>query len=82
MGLVIAGTGHRLNRLGGYGQEVYDQLFVIAFNMLAELKADTVISGMALGWDQAIADAASIHCMKLIAAVPFEGQEQAWPYTA
>lgn len=38
-----------------------------------------IISGMALGWDQAIA----VGCVRLgipfIAAVPFEGQESMWP---
>lgn len=38
-----------------------------------------VISGMALGWDTALAMAAIAHHIPLIAAVPFVGQESRWP---
>jgi len=39
----------------------------------------TVISGMALGWDQAWAEAAIELYIPVIAAVPFAGQESVWP---
>lgn len=38
-----------------------------------------VISGMALGWDQAIALAALQLGIPVAAYVPFQGQENAWP---
>lgn len=46
---------------------------------LRELKPEHVISGMALGWDQAVAIAAIKLNIPLVAAVPFQGQDARWP---
>lgn len=77
--MIICGTGHRPEKLGGHGSATYSKLFTLAHDYLFHEDADTVISGMALGWDQALADAALHLGIPLIAAVPFEGQERAWP---
>lgn len=77
--MIIAGTGHRPEKLGGYGQDIAHRLVKIAGEYLDELKPDTVISGMALGWDQALAAAAMARGFEWWAYVPFRGQEKMWP---
>lgn len=77
--MIIAGTGHRPNKLGGYDNNARETLTLIALEWLREHKPDKVISGMALGWDQALATAAILRDIPFIAAVPFKGQEEAWP---
>lgn len=74
----IAGTGHRPNKLGGYSEEVFNHLVEIAENGLKQIKVTEVISGMALGWDMALAQAAINLNIPLIAAIPFKGQECKW----
>jgi uncharacterized phage-like protein YoqJ len=51
----------------------------VAMKELAELKATHVISGMAQGWDQALAYAAIQMKLPWTAAIPFKGQESQWP---
>lgn len=77
--MIICGTGHRPNKVGGYSKEARSKLYDIAKDWLVTNKPDKVISGMALGWDQALANAAYVLDIPLIAAVPFAGQQQAWP---
>lgn len=75
----VAGTGHRPNKLGGYSEEVYQKLVLTAMHYLTILNATEAISGMALGWDMALAQAAINYQIPFIAAVPFGGQESMWP---
>lgn len=75
---IIAATGHRPEKLGGYSKEVSDKLLRLATAAIAKLQTETVISGMALGWDTAIAHAAVNLKIPLIAAVPFAGQDAKW----
>jgi uncharacterized phage-like protein YoqJ len=77
--MILAATGHRPNKLGGYGVAVELQLFKLAKLHLAGAKPRGVISGMALGWDTSWAEAALGLGLPLCAAVPFEGQEKRWP---
>lgn len=77
-GLVLAGTGHRPDKLGGYGADVAKRLVDLARAALTKYHPDEVISGMALGWDTALALAAIELGIPLTAAVPFEGQERKW----
>jgi uncharacterized phage-like protein YoqJ len=77
--MIIAGTGHRPDKLGGYSENAHNNLVRLAEHWIARNKPRGVISGMALGWDQALAEA-SIHAhVPLLAAVPFKGQEMMWP---
>lgn len=76
--MIIAGTGHRPNKLGGYSDESFIKLYNIAYHWLEKNKPERVISGMALGWDQALAVAALDLKIKVIAAVPFRGQHLKW----
>lgn len=77
--LVIAATGHRPNKLGGYGPDVFDRLVRTADLYLRQWRPDSTISGMALGWDMAFAQASAELGMPFHAAVPFEGQQSQWP---
>lgn len=77
--MIICGTGHRPNKVGGYSKEAQSKLYYLAKGWLADNRPDKVISGMALGWDQALANAAYVLDIPYIAAVPFAGQQQAWP---
>lgn len=74
----ICGTGHRPKKLGGYSDRAHRRLIDLAAAALERYDPDMVISGMALGWDQALAAA----CIKLripfTAAVPFPNQEFFW----
>lgn len=71
-------TGHRPDQLGGYNHDTHLALLETARQSLVKLDPELVITGMALGWDQAIAEAAIELNIPFIAAVPFIGQEQAW----
>lgn len=77
--MILAATGHRPNKLGGYSPSAQERLMSFALAVLSEQKPDTLISGMALGWDMAMAEAALVLQIKLIAAVPFSGQDSRWP---
>jgi len=80
---IVAGTGHRPDKLGGYGMLATERLNKFALRWLTDHpNATTVISGMAIGWDQALACAALIKQRKLICAIPFHGQEKLWPAMA
>lgn len=76
----LAATGHRPSKLGGL--DVTDRLRRLARDYLVTSRPDEVISGMALGWDMAWAEAALELGIPLIAAVPFRGQEVRWPDSA
>lgn len=81
---ILAATGHRPDKLGGYGPDVFESLVNLATGYFVLAKSagaapDGVISGMALGWDMAWAEAAYRSGLPFVAAVPFEGQERLWP---
>lgn len=76
--MIIAGTGHRPNKLGGYSQSAQNKLVKIAEDWLIEHKPEKILSGMAIGWDQALAIAAVKQEIPFIAVVPFKGQERMW----
>lgn len=78
---IVAFTGHRPDKLGGYGQvnPVRDKILPLIEYQLKTIRPELAISGMALGVDQWSAEL----CIKLgipfTAAVPFVGQENVWP---
>lgn len=77
--MILAATGHRPPKLGGYSDGVQRELMALAIDYCLDAPPSQIISGMALGWDQAVAEAA-IECgIPFIAAIPFEGQERRWP---
>lgn len=79
--MIVAFSGHRPNKLGGFSLPNPTYVYVCQQieKTLLDLKPDKVISGMALGVDQWAAHIAYKLGIPFLAAVPFEGQEKAWP---
>lgn len=79
--MIVAATGHRPDKLGGYLDSVDVRLRRLAEAYLNRNygKITGVISGMALGWDLAWAEQALAMQIPLIAAVPCDDQEKPWP---
>ena len=83
VGKVVCGTGHRPPKLGGYSDEVWDHTCQVVIAFLKLLRPKGVISGMALGFDQALAwsamqlDIPFIACMigvtLILRSIPFPG---------
>lgn len=77
--MLIAGTGHRPQSLGQrWTPDLKLKMESFAIDALTERNVSEVISGMALGWDQALATAAHALDIPFIAAVPFVGQDRTW----
>jgi uncharacterized phage-like protein YoqJ len=77
--MIVAATGHRPDKCGGYGLTADNARFNVALDALQVLKPSKVFTGMALGWDLAVADAALCLKIPIVACVPFKGQESQWP---
>lgn len=79
--MIVAFTGHRPDKLGGYKlpNPTYIKVCQQIEAKLIELKPDKIISGMALGVDQWAAFIAHKLKIPFIAAVPFDKQEIKWP---
>lgn len=75
----VAVTGHQPPVLGGYGEDVADRLVALAARWVALNGPSEVISGMAAGWDMAVARAAVDAGVPLVAALAYPGQGQSWP---
>lgn len=76
--MIVGVTGHRPHKLGGWNRGVHDALGAFALDLLQHERPQGVITGMALGWDQAVAVACVRLGIPFVAAVPFEGQESRW----
>ena len=79
-GKTLALTGHRP---GGLPKNIdYAQVKQELIDYCHDNDIDTVVSGMALGFDQvgalAVIESLQKEGIKLVAAVPFEGQEKKW----
>lgn len=77
-GLVLFVTGHRPDKIGGYTKAVDDKLVSLASESLADIRPSVVITGMALGWDTAIAVACASMGVPFDAYVPFREQSSLW----
>lgn len=75
VGEILGVTGHRDL---GYSLAGERLLYELALSCLADLKPRTVVTGMALGWDTAVALAALERKLKVWAFIPFKGQEDKW----
>lgn len=80
--MIIAVTGHRPNKLGNeydsngpYSDWIRENFIKI----IEEKKPTLAISGMALGVDMIWAETAYEKGIKVLAAIPFKGQECKWP---
>ena len=82
-GETIAVTGHRPDKLGGYGDTATRDAIIEALHAaLVDLQPAKAISGMALGVDQYFAQVCVELEIPFVAAIPFEGQESRWPKLA
>lgn len=84
-GYIVSGTGHRPQRLGlSYGPKGNRTLYEFVREYLVKLsvKPDFIISGMAQGFDQALAHAAISLNIPIIAAIPFSTHSSKWPKDA
>lgn len=79
--MIIGFSGHRPTNLGGYKipNPTYDYVVSRTTEALKELKPNKIITGMAIGYDQWVAEIAIKLNIPFIAAVPFLGQELLWP---
>lgn len=78
----VAITGHRPRALGwsyDYGDQDWMRVADALAAFFQEIKADKVISGMALGVDQVAAMVALSMDIPYVAAVPCDGQSTRWP---
>src|SRR5688572_7452942 len=82
---IVAATGHRPDKLGGWSDQghamdsvIRERLMSLAHMHLLATNPARVISGMALGWDQVWCQAALEAGVRVYAAVPFNGQEAKW----
>lgn len=78
----LAITGHRPKKLGGYSPHINDLLKSFLSIHLDHYKPSDVITGMALGVDQAMAEACIILGIPFIAAIPCDDYESKWPSAA
>jgi hypothetical protein len=77
--MILAGTGHRPDKLGGYGPRSSTVVMNLATQILDHYQPSVVISGMAQGWDMALAQAAYGRKIPFRAYLPFVGQHLVWP---
>lgn len=88
--MILSGTGHRPNKLhlsDPYSVANHQHLVQFATYALnwferEVCKLEEGISGMALGWDLALAQAFIDRDLKWTAALPCTGQEAMWPQPA
>jgi uncharacterized phage-like protein YoqJ len=75
---VLVATGHRPKRLGDYGEEARLLLVEFAERWLEALAPRGLITGMADGWDLALAEVAQRRGVPYLAAVPCDDQDRLW----
>lgn len=81
--LILGVTGHRLHLLPGYrgdgsSQKLRTRLLTLAMDEMENWHPDLVNTGMATGWDMAVAAACMMLNIPFVAYVPFEGQDRNW----
>ena len=79
--MIFAGSGHRSRSLGTDFPPRQLLLVEFAQTVIRKFEPTHILSGMALGWDQALARAARREGVPYDAVIPFEGQERWWPST-
>jgi uncharacterized phage-like protein YoqJ len=78
---IIGVTGHRASKLGGHQvpNPIYHAVRRQIDEAFIELLPDLVLTGMALGVDQWVAEICVQFDIPFAAIIPFEGQESVWP---
>lgn len=84
MPFVVAVTGHRPDKLGGYitPNPFYDLVVKGLADAINKFKPDYLITGMSQGVDQWAAEICLNVGIPYVAAIPFQGQECKWPAKA
>lgn len=77
-GRVLSVTGHRPDKVGGYDEVTFGYLVATARLCLVFIKPEVVLTGMALGWDMAVAQACFELGIPYTPCIPFKGQECKW----
>lgn len=76
---VVAFTGHRPDKLGGYQPNpTMENCRRSLYRALLHLQPTKCISGLALGWDQLGAEACIELGIPWVGAIPFKAQVQMW----
>lgn len=87
--MILAVTGHRPDKIGGYAPGLHRRLVSFAGQVLERRREEhardhrdpiTVYTGMALGWDQTVAEACTQIDMPYVAVVPHIAQPSRWPH--
>ena len=76
--MILSCTGHRPHRLGGYSLMVELRLQRLASTFLERLVPSKVLTGMALGWDTAVAHECRLAQIPYVAVLPFPTQSKRW----
>ena len=77
--MILGVTGHRPKYLPGqYSNYTYQILLKISNGIIKKYQPEIIISGFALGFDIAMAEAAINNNISVVAAIPFVGQEKHW----
>src|ERR1043166_6500505 len=77
--MVFSGFGHKPNEVGKYDIDTLANLACFAAETISQFNPTKLVTGMGLGWQQALALAALELDVPFIAALPFQGQEKVWP---
>jgi uncharacterized phage-like protein YoqJ len=79
--MILGVTGHRPPKLGGYRipNPIYEAVCERIDTMLQTLAPTRILTGMALGVDQWVAEICVTHHIPFIAVIPFEGFSSKWP---
>jgi len=77
--VIWSAIGHQPHLLGGFSPEAHARLVAVAGNWMSRTQPTRIISGMAAGWDMAVAEAADARGVPLTAALAWRGQGQDWP---
>lgn len=75
-------TGHRPDKLGGYSLKAHKKVYEVASFIVTKNIPEVnlpIYTGMALGWDTAIANVCADNNIPFVACIPFVGQERKWP---
>lgn len=79
--MIIAITGHRPDKLGGYKPcAEHEHIRLLMKKAFMAFQPTQIITGMALGVDQWAAEEALKLKIPLVAAIPFEEQASNWPH--
>lgn len=79
--VILTGSGHRAHSLGTSYAPMQLKLVNFAETILTRMQPDHVVSGMATGWDQALARASRRMGIPYDAVIPFLGTESRWHST-